>query len=81
MVPIGGAEIIGNPKAKMISFGPGNPSTASFKNIALKPREYTMCSTMACLMWLHHSWQIFTGSEKCYQSVIVPSSTINNHCR
>ncbi|XP_065909173.1 uncharacterized protein [Dysidea avara] len=33
----GGAEIIGNPKSKMVSFGPGNPSRASFNNIALKP--------------------------------------------
>ena len=47
----GGAEIIGNPKSKMVSFGPGNPSRASFNNIALKPREYIVCSIVVCLMW------------------------------
>ena len=40
---VGGAEIIGETKVKLISFGPHNPSRAVFKNIALKPRKHFSC--------------------------------------
>lgn len=33
----GGAEIVGESKVKLVSFGPQKPSRAVFKNIALKP--------------------------------------------
>lgn len=65
---VGGAEIVGEAKVKLVSFGPQNPSRAVFKNVALKPRKKFIIYLSLCDIGLIPSAGKYLLEVRCLEN-------------